>query len=118
MDWLSTHKVSADCFTKIVVFKKPGLSELEFEGDRIVLPMCVISALKVKRLLHKDCEAYLAHVIDTSTPKITLENMPMVWEFSNMFPEDLSRLPPDRKLEFCIDLLPETALISISSYRN
>ena len=67
MDWLSTHRASMDYSTKKVVFQKPRFLELEFESDRIVLPTCAISALEAKRLLHKDCEAFLAHVIDTST---------------------------------------------------
>ena len=67
MDWLSTHRASMDCFTKKVVFQKPGFSKVEFEGDRKVLPTYVISVLEAKRLLHKGCEAYLAHLIDTST---------------------------------------------------
>ena len=53
-----------DYFTKKIVFKKSGYLELEFEGDRKILHACVISALEAKRLLHKGCEAYLAHVID------------------------------------------------------
>ena len=52
------------------MFKKPGYPKLEFEGDRRILPTCVISTLEAKRLLHKGCEAYLAHVVDKSTPKI------------------------------------------------
>ena len=64
MDWLSNHRVSMDCFTKKIIFKKSGYPKLEFEGDRRILPTCVISSLKAKRLLHKGCEAYLAHVID------------------------------------------------------
>ena len=64
MDWLSTHRALVDCFTKKVVFRKPGFPKLEFEGDHKVLPTCVISALEAKRLLHKGCEAYLAHVVD------------------------------------------------------
>ena len=79
--------------------------------------MCMISTLKVKRLLHKGCEAYLAHVIDTSTLAVTLENVPIVREFLNMFPKDLSRFPPDKELEFGIDLLPGLAPISIPPYR-
>ena len=55
---------------------------MEFEEERRVLPTCVISALEAKRLLHKGCEAYLAHVINISTPKVTLENLPIVHEFS------------------------------------
>ena len=57
MYWLSCHRASMDCFTKKIVFRKPGYPELEFEGDRQILPTCVISALEAKRLLHKGCEA-------------------------------------------------------------
>ena len=42
------------CFTKKMVFKKLGYPELEFEGDRRIIPTCVILALETKRLLHKD----------------------------------------------------------------
>ena len=66
------------CFTKKVVFQKSGYLELEFEGDRKILPTCVISALEKKRLLHKGCEAYLAHMVDKSTLKMALENVPIV----------------------------------------
>ena len=78
---------------------------MKFEGDRRVLPTCVISALEAKRLLHKGSETYLAHVIDTSTLKVTIESVPIVREFSDMFPRDLPKLPSNRKLEFSIDLL-------------
>ena len=67
--------------------------------------------------MHKGCEAYLAHVIDISTSKGTLENVSVVWEFSNVFFEELLRFPLDRELEFYIDLLLRTSPISISPYR-
>ena len=91
--------------------------KFEFEGDHKVLPTCLISTLKAKRLLHKSCEAYLANVIDTSTPEVTLKSMPIVREFSDVFLEDLPGLPPDWELEFYIDLLLRTSPISISPYR-
>ena len=78
MDWLSTHRASVDCYIKKVAFQKLGFPELEFEGDRRVLPTCMISVLESKRLPHKGCEAYLAHVIDTSTPKVILKSLPVV----------------------------------------
>ena len=67
-----------DYFTKKVVFQKLGFPELVFEGDRRISPTCVISILEAKRLLHKGCEAYLAHVVDTSTPKMTLGSVSIV----------------------------------------
>ena len=72
MDWLSTHRVLMDYFTKKVVFRKPGYPELKFEGDRRVLPTCVISTSEAKKLLHKGCKAYLAHVVDKFFSKVTL----------------------------------------------
>ena len=40
-------------------------------------------------------------------------DVPTVREYLNVFPEDLSRLPPDREIEFTIDLLLGTKTISI-----
>ena len=41
----------------------------------------------------------------------------MVCEFSDVFPEDLPGLPPDKELEFGIKVLPGSASISIPPYR-
>ena len=41
----------------------------------------------------------------------------MVCEFSDIFPEELPGLPPDREIEFCIDVVPGTDPISMSPYR-
>ena len=77
----------------------------------------MISTLEVKRLLHKGCEAYIAHVINTSVSRVNLENVPMVYEFSNVFLDNLSRLPPDKELEFGIEVLSGSTPISIPPYR-
>ena len=78
MDWLSNHRASVDYFTKRLCSGNQGFLELKFESDCRVLPMCVILVLEAKRLLRKGCEAYLAHVIDTSTLEVTLESMSIV----------------------------------------
>ena len=41
-----------------------------------------------------------------------LTSIPVVCEFLDVFPEDLPRLPPDREVEFSIELEPDTAPIS------
>nr|XP_033508901.1 uncharacterized protein LOC117273819 [Nicotiana tomentosiformis] len=45
-----------------------------------------------------------------------LESVPIVKEFLDVFPDDLSTIPPDREIEFCIDTLPLTQPISIPPY--
>ena len=46
-----------------------------------------------------------------------LASIPVVWEFLDVFPKDLPRLPPDRNVEFSIELEPSTAPISRRPYR-
>ena len=77
----------------------------------------MISALEAKRVLLKGYEFYLAHVVDTSVTEVKLENVLVVCEFADVFPEDLLGLPPDRELEFRIEVLPGSAPISIPPYR-
>jgi hypothetical protein len=45
-----------------------------------------------------------------------LEEIPIVRDFVNVFPEELLGLPPDREIEFTIDLLPSTRPISKAPY--
>ena len=58
--------------------------------------MYIIFALKATRLLNGECEGYLASVIvETEEQRPKLEDIPMLNEFPEVFPEELPRLPPD-----------------------
>ena len=57
-------------------------------------------------------------MIDKSLSEVTLDNVLVVCEFSDVFPEDLPGLPPNRELEFGIELLPSSAPVSIPPYRT
>ena len=46
-----------------------------------------------------------------------LEDIPIFKEFPDVFPDDISGLPPDREIEFVIELVPRTEPISIPPYR-
>jgi hypothetical protein len=54
--------------------------------------------------------------IDSKEPD-PLETIKVVSEFLDVFPEDLPGMPPERKVEFAIELLPGTAPISKRAYR-
>ena len=55
-------------------------------------------------------------VRDVEADKGTVERVPVVCKFVNIFPEELPGLPPDREIEFCIDVVPSTNPISIPPY--
>ncbi|VVA39362.1 PREDICTED: reverse mRNAase, partial [Prunus dulcis] len=107
MDWLTKHHASVDCFRKEVVLRSPGRPEVTFYGE----PMTA------KRLLRKGCSGYLAHVVDTRKQELKLEDIPVVRDFPDVFPDDLPGLPPHREIEFTIELLPGTSPISQAPYR-
>nr|GFC91695.1 putative reverse transcriptase domain-containing protein [Tanacetum cinerariifolium] len=46
-----------------------------------------------------------------------LENIPVVREFPDVFPEELPGLPPVRQVEFQIDLIPEATPVAHAPYR-
>jgi hypothetical protein len=46
-----------------------------------------------------------------------IESIKVVSEFPDVFPKDLPGMPPERKVEFAIELLPGTAPIFKRAYR-
>ena len=45
-----------------------------------------------------------------------VQDIPIVWDFPDVFPDDLLGLPPDRDVEFVIELKPGTTLVSRRAY--
>ena len=52
-----------------------------------------------------------------ASPLPDLEDIPVVRDFPDVFPEELPGIPPDRDVEFVIDLIPGTAPISRRPYK-
>jgi hypothetical protein len=46
-----------------------------------------------------------------------VERIPVVCEYPDVFPDELPGMPPDRNIEFTIELQPRTAPISKRPYR-
>ncbi|GKG39934.1 hypothetical protein Tco_0466711, partial [Tanacetum coccineum] len=45
-----------------------------------------------------------------------LEDVPIIRDFPEVFPEDLPGIPPARQVEFQIDLVPGAALVARAPY--
>lgn len=112
MEWLSPHYAILDCHAKTVTVAMPGLPLLEWIGTLEYTPSRVISFLKAQLMVEKGCDTYLAYLIDISIDTPTVESVPVVRNFPNVFPADFPGMPPDRD----IDLLPGTQPISIPPY--
>nr|GEV69811.1 putative reverse transcriptase domain-containing protein [Tanacetum cinerariifolium] len=81
----------------------------------------IISCMKTQKYIQKGCQVHLAQVTskkaeDKSEEKL-LEDVPIVREFLEIFPDDLPELPPTRQVEFQIDLVPGAALVARAPYQ-
>ena len=120
MDWLASNYASMDCFRKEVIFRRPGLPVVVFYGKRRRAPsgfISAISAISARCLLQKGCKGYLAHVLDTRSSEVRLEDVPVVRDFLDVFHDDHPGLLPEREIDFPIDLVPGTTPISLPPNR-
>ncbi|KAJ0946758.1 putative nucleotidyltransferase, Ribonuclease H [Helianthus annuus] len=117
IDWLSSNQAEIVCHEKIIRVPMANGETIVVHGEKHETPLSIISCLKAGRCLHKGCVAFLAHVVDKEAAKPKLEDIPVVREYPEVFPEDLPGLPPQRQVEFHINLVPGAAPVAKAPYR-
>ncbi|XP_060972001.1 uncharacterized protein LOC133038042 [Cannabis sativa] len=98
MDWLSSHGATINCRKKLIVFETKAGDRFIFKGDKLALRTPLISSTKASQLMKAGCMAFLASVVDRAIEtQLNVENVHIVCEFPEVFPEDLPGLPPDER---------------------
>nr|GFA47531.1 zinc finger, CCHC-type, retrotransposon Gag domain protein [Tanacetum cinerariifolium] len=70
-----------------------------------------------RTLISHGCQGFLAFVMDTSLESPNIENLSVVCEFADVFPDELPGLHPAREIEFGIELIHGAEPISKAPYR-
>jgi hypothetical protein len=96
MNWLAQHKAILNTNLRTI--------KLSHDHEEVLLSIPIAVPAKP-----------FGWVYEAIIPKI--QDIPVVCEFPDVFPEDLPGLPPERDVEFVIELKPGTAPISRRSYR-
>ena len=118
MDFLGKYNASIECRKRKVIFDPEGETRFEFVGDPRKKTKLFLSAMKAQKMLANGCIGFLANIVDKrKEDKLGIGDVPIVQEFEEVFPEDLPGLPPDREIEFEIELAPGTGPISKAPYR-
>ncbi|GJY95261.1 putative reverse transcriptase domain-containing protein [Tanacetum coccineum] len=116
MDWLTEHQATIDCHTKRVIFGDLDNPEFIYHGSQLGKPIKIISSLKARALISHGCEGFLASIKDTSLDGPHLEIHLVLRDFPDVFPEELPGIPPEREVEFSIELILGTKPISKALY--
>ncbi|KAI3804330.1 hypothetical protein L1987_25790 [Smallanthus sonchifolius] len=115
MDWLAFNQARILCDKKAIELRSPKGNILTINGDKLSNSVGIISMLKAIKYLRKGCLAYLVTV--TTDTKKKIEDVPVVAEFSDVFPDELPGIPLKREVEFRINLVPRTTPIAKAPYR-
>ena len=97
--------------------RTPSGEEVTCIGERSNHLSNVISVATVRTMVRKGCEGYLAYVVDTKKAEPSTLDIPTVCDYLDVFPKELSRLPPQREIEFAIDVVPSATPASITPNR-
>ena len=91
MNWMYQHKAVVDTLNRTIRVSLPDSNS-----------QLLIQLPTLRRSVERVCATFVKEIRDIL----------IVCEFPNVFPEDLPGLPPDRDVQFNIELKPRIALIS------
>jgi hypothetical protein len=94
MDWMTAFEGVIDCANKTITLRTPKKKRIHFKST-FELKGSKVNSLK----------------------GVSMDEVPVVKEYPNVFPEELPGMPPDRDVEFIIDLLPRTGPIAKRPYK-
>ncbi|XP_073290263.1 uncharacterized protein [Primulina huaijiensis] len=101
MDWLSSNRAATD-FRRSRTQQMPHVSSF----------MCA------RKLMRRGCHSFLASIVTVTEPlSQRLEDVEMVRDFPSVFSDDVSGIPPDREVDYSIELMSSTMPISKAPYR-
>ncbi|XP_073152848.1 uncharacterized protein [Henckelia pumila] len=113
IDVLTFYRATVDCYQIVVHFVRL----------RAIVGIYMVRERNPLCLWFKDCHAlkeggenYLIYEIDTSTVSRIVEELPIVYEYPDVFSDEISGFPQVREVEFGIELVLGTTSISRAPY--
>ncbi|KAF5823288.1 putative nucleotidyltransferase, Ribonuclease H [Helianthus annuus] len=116
MDWLAQHHAKVVCFRKEIKLISPSGKHVTIYGEKGGNPI-VCSMLKANKLMKRGCKAFMKYANEPERESRKIEDVPVVRDFGDVFPEELPGIPPEREVEFGIELIPGAKPVAKAPYR-
>jgi len=111
MDWLSANHVYIGCSEKSIYM--PTSSTVE----GVALSRLLKHTYQMVQFICAQDNGFYVMLTVASESDISPNDIPIVSEYLDVLPSDINSLPPEREIEFSIDLIPGAELVSVAPYR-
>jgi hypothetical protein len=116
MDWLLKYYANIDCRKKEVIFRSPSQEEFKLCGSQVRATPPLLSAIQARQSIKSGAQAFLPYIKSEPEGEHKLEDIHVLRDYLDIFTEVITGLPPDREIEFTIDLMPGTQPIHKEPY--
>ncbi|XP_058741626.1 uncharacterized protein LOC131614013 [Vicia villosa] len=106
MNWLEYNHVHINCYNKSVRFSTP-----EEEGASL------LSARQLRQLMQEEAQVFSLMAPLSIENQAIIDELQVGHEFPKVFPDEIPDVPPEREVEFAIDLVSGTRPVSMAPYR-
>ena len=110
MDWLSSSDIILEYSRKLAYFSNNPLNKQK-SFDSLFF-----NATQVEKCLSEGAQEFLLYSLNLEV-KQKIDSIPIVKEFPEVFPKDIVNPPPEREVEFSIDLILEAGPFFFAPYR-
>ena len=111
MDWLSANHVYIGCTEKSIYMPTSNTTE------GVALSELLKHTYQMVQFICARDKGFYVMLNVASESDVIPSDIPVVNEYLDVFPSDVTSLPPKREVEFSIDLIPGVEPVSIAPYR-
>lgn len=108
MDWLHACYTSIDCRARVVKFQILNEPIIECASSLAEPKGHFFSYFKARNLISKGCICHLVRVNESCFEVPSLQSVPRVNEFPELYPDDLLGVSCEREIDFGIDVIQDT----------
>ena len=105
MDWLSRNQAGINCSQGLITFLSNSGNKVEIKGRSGKNPLWIVKPSKIVKGFNKGLPIYVLKLNKPHQVEIG-EEPKWLSEYQDIFPEELTNLPPERELVHEIELIP------------
>ena len=117
MDWFTVYGANIGGKDLKITLRDAEGREVCFYGERLRKECSIISIIRASKMLRQGCIGYLCYATKVKEEEIKIEDIPIICEFPDVFPKELPGVPPQRKIDFQIELITGVQPTSKALYR-